>query len=132
MRARMALALGLGALTLGGCQTCGTVQCVGQAERIVFGVMTWPATVVNGVQATLTGPVTVTMSCAPQGSQTSCMWPYQLVVTAGTYALQVSAPGYQTTTVQAEVTLTPGTCGCTASSFEPSTVVLSSADAGAD
>ena len=77
--------------------------------------------VVNGVQATLTGPVTVTMSCESRGAQTACMWPVNLAVTAGTYALQVSAPGYQTTTEQAEVTMTAGMCGCTGTSFEPAT-----------
>ena len=92
------------------------------AEEITFGVTTSPAMVVSGVQATLTGPVTVTMSCKPRGAQTACMWPINLDVTAGTYALQVSAPGYQTTIVQAEVTMTAETCGCTGTSFEPSTV----------
>jgi hypothetical protein len=89
--------------------------------------------VVSGVQATLTGPVTVTMSCEPTASGTACRWPSQVAVTAGTYSLQVSAPGYQPTLVQAEVTLkNPEECGCTSSSFEPSTVPLSYADAGTD
>jgi hypothetical protein len=99
-------------------------------ENVVFGVTTSPAMVVNGVQATLTGPVTVVMDCETQGSTTACRWPDQLVVTAGTYSLQVSAPGYQTTTVEAKITLTSMVCGCTTSSFEPSAVSLSSADGG--
>ena len=102
------------------------------AEEVFFEVTTSPAMVVSGVQATLTGPVTVTMSCKPRGAQTACMWPINLVVTAGTYALQVSAPGYQTTTEQAEITMTTGMCGCTGTSFEPAGVALSSADAGMD
>lgn len=132
MRAVLAFALGLGAVAMAGCQACDRGTCVLPAEEVFFEVTTSPAMVPSGVQATLTGPVTVTMSCKPRGAQTACMWPINLNVTAGTYALQVSAPGYQTTTVQAEVTMTAGMCGCTETSFEPSTVPLSSADAGTD
>ena len=133
MRMVVALALGLGALALVGCHNCDPVLCAPQADDIFFGVTTSPEMLVNGVQATLTGPVTVTMSCGYSiESRTVCRWPPEVVVTAGTYALQVSAPGYQMTIVQSEVTLNPGECGCTRSSFQPSTVALSSADAGTD
>lgn len=95
-------------------------------------LVTTPAMAVSGVQATFTGPVNGTMSCQPNGTATLCTWPGATPVMAGAYSLQVSAPGYQTTTTQVEVTIAPPTCGCTPASIEPSTVALSSADAGTD
>ena len=93
-------------------------------------VTTVPAMVVQGVQATLTGPEDGTMSCTPSVDAIVCDWPAGVPVTAGTYALEVSAPGYQTTTVEVQVTVPPPNCGCTIASIQPSTVTLSPVDGG--
>jgi hypothetical protein len=86
---------------------------------------------VNGVQAQLTGPVTGTMVCQANGTAVLCSWPSGVDVTAGSYSLQVSAAGYQMTTIPVEVTTPPpGACGCSADSIRPSTVALSPTDGG--
>lgn len=96
-------------------------------------VTTTPAMAVNGVQAVLTGPVTGTMVCQPNFSALLCQWPPTVVVMPGTYSLEVSAPGYHTTTIQVEVAIPPpGTCGCSADSIKPSTVSISPTDGGVD
>jgi hypothetical protein len=88
---------------------------------------------VNGVQAVLTGPATGTMACQPNFSAVLCEWPPGVDVVAGTYSLQVSAPGYQATTIQVKVaTPPPGACGCSADSITPSTVTIGPSDEGAD
>jgi hypothetical protein len=99
--------------------------CPATAANATIVVTTTPAMAVNGVQATLSGPGNGTMSCAPNFDAVLCMWPGGVAVTPGTYSIEVSAPGYQTTTLQVEVTVSPPSCGCTAGHIEPSTVMLS-------
>ncbi len=70
------------------------------------------------------------MSCEPSFSAIACSWPGGVAVLPGTYSLEISAPGYQTTTVQVDVTISPPVCGCTFASIQPSTVVLGPADGG--
>ena len=127
------------ALTMGACgsgsgeKACDPApQCPVASATASIVVTAAPAMAVNGVQATLTGPATGTMSCQPNGSATLCLWPAGVAASAGTYTLQVSAPGYQTTTTQVEVTVGPPSCGCTFASVEPSTVALDSDDASTD
>lgn len=126
----MALALNL--LTVSGCQTCpGGCPAASVGAYVV--ITTAPAMAVNGVQVNLAGPVTGTMSCQPNFSGVYCAWPSGVAVVAGTYSLQVTAPGYRPTLAQVEVaTPPPGACGCSADSITPSTVTLISADAGTD
>lgn len=100
-------------------------SCPATAAGATIVVTTTPAMAVNAVQVTLSGPQTGAMSCAPNFDAVLCEWPAGVAVTPGTYALQVSAPGYQTTTVQVEVTVSPPSCGCTSGHIEPSTVMLS-------
>ena len=87
---------------------------------------------VNGVQATLTGPVTGTMSCQPNGTVSLCRWPAAVTVTPGIYTLQVSAPGYEPMTTLVVVSISPVTCGCMEAEIEPLMVTLTSVDAGTD
>jgi hypothetical protein len=62
-----------------------------------------------------------------------CSWPQGTAVVPGNYSLQVSAPGYQETTVQVEVTTPPpDQCGCSFDSVTPSTVSISPADGSVD
>jgi hypothetical protein len=94
------------------------------------GVTTTPAMVVSGVEAVITGPVNGTMVCQPNPPvfAVSCAWPSTVAVVPGTYSLQVSAPGYVTTTVQVVVAVdVPPTvaCGCPGDSIKPSTVSIS-------
>jgi hypothetical protein len=126
--------LALSSLTMGACgsgsgQPCPS-ECPATYVGAIVAVTTTPAMAVSGVQATLTGPVTDSMSCQPNGTATACMWSPATPVTAGTYALQVSAPGYQTTTTQVEIAISPPVCGCTQASIEPSMVALGPSDGG--
>jgi hypothetical protein len=99
-------------------------------------IVTAPQAVVNGVEAALTGPVTGSMRCQPNPPVSSvvCDWPTGAgAVVPGTYSLQVSAPGYETTTIQVEVaTHPPDPCGCAWDSITPSVVSISPTDGGAD
>ena len=73
------------------------------------------------------GATTMTLSCQLQGTGAVCS--YQGMVTAGSYTLQVTAPGFQTARVAAMVTVTPAAepCGCPSATLLPSTVTLSPA-----
>src|SRR6267154_4284000 len=112
----------------GGGQTCPH-SCPASWLGASVGVVTTPAAVVNGVEVVLTGPVNGTMRCQPNPPVSSvvCDWPVDAVaVVPGIYSLQGSAPGYETTTIQVEVTTPPqGPCGCSFDSIEPSTVLIS-------
>lgn len=135
MRTVKVLVLELSLLALSACsggQTCPSGCPAADANATVL-VTTMPAIAVEGVQATLTGPVTGTMPCQPTLAAILCGWPYGVVFTPGTYSLQVAAPGYQTTTLQVEVTISPPFCGnCTVGSIQPSSVLLSATDGGDD
>ena len=80
---------------------------------------------VNGVQATLSGPTTVTMTCQVAGKVTICSWPY-VPVTVGNYSLDVSAPGFQPVTVQASVKVTKPdpSCACQQGTLKPLALTL--------
>src|SRR4029453_8045813 len=80
--------------------------------------------VVSGGEATLTGPMTVTMSCEPSanGAATTCSWPPG-PVTAGTYSLLITAPGFRSAYLTATVELSPPHCGCVFATLDPSMVV---------
>jgi hypothetical protein len=83
----------------------------------------------------LTGPVTGSMECQPNPPVFSvvCDWPQGMAVLAGTYSVQVSAPGYGTTVVQVEVaTPSPDQCGCAFDSITPSSVTISRTDGSMD
>jgi hypothetical protein len=98
-------------------------------------VITQARMMLNGLQAILTGPVNVTMACDSGHLGAGCWWPTTVEVVPGTYSLQVSAPGYVTTTVQVVVAVDApptGACGCPGDTIKPSTVSLSPADGGVD
>ena len=126
-----ATALGFSVVIASACRedTCPR-GCPATALTASVAVTTMPAMAVNGVQATLTGPVTATMSCQPNFSAILCEWPLGVAIAAGTYSLEVSAPGYQTTTFQVEVIIPPPTCGCRLASIQPDIAVISPVDAG--
>jgi len=86
----------------------------------------------KGVQATLTGPVTDTMSCQPYGMASVCTWSNTAPITAGDYLLQISAPGFQTMTFQVQVAVPRPSCQCVGASIEPATFSLSQSDATSD
>ncbi len=84
---------------------------------------------ISGIEATLSGPAMVTMSCEPSSNVPTvvvCRWP-TYDVTAGSYSLLVTAPGFQPANVSATVTLTTSSCGCVYAALEPSTVILNPA-----
>jgi hypothetical protein len=109
---------------------------------LVFGIevtlTNMPGVVVSNLEAVLTGPVNATMVCPPVPTGSGaylavvCGWPPALPTVMGTYSLQVSAPGYQTNTIQVEVTTPPRGCFCTPHSIQPSTVFLGLRDSGSD
>jgi hypothetical protein len=78
---------------------------------------------IDGVQATLTGPTTVTLSCAHDSGPTSCDWRGTIV--PGSYTLQITAPGFTATSVAATITVPPQQpCGCASATIQPSEVTL--------
>ncbi|HVV49029.1 MAG TPA: hypothetical protein VHO06_05175 [Polyangia bacterium] len=133
MRAVLASAFVLSALALAACQKDQTCPrgCPTFWLDLSLPVTSASGKAVDGVTAILTGPVTKTLSCQPDGTQmeTVCTWPAP--VTPGSYTLQVSAPGYPTETSPATIALTRPTCNCPAISIQPSSVTLGS-DAGTD
>lgn len=77
----------------------------------------------NAVQATLTGPATETMLCVPRGTATPCTWPAGDVI-AGSYMLEVAAPGFRSVSVSAMVALVSSECGCQFWMIRPSAISL--------
>jgi hypothetical protein len=78
----------------------------------------------NGVQATLSGPTTVSVSCAPNGSEAQCVLGVGPLV-AGSYSLRITAPNFKTATVTATVTYNlDHRCGCDWFSLQPKMVRL--------
>jgi len=75
--------------------------------------------VVSNIEAVLSGPTTIIMSCdRPE----SCG--YFGHVTEGSYTLEVTAPGFQAASVPATLTVGPVPCGCPAATLQPSTLTL--------
>lgn len=108
------------------CQKCPPT-CPGQNLSTTVVDVTLPSSkAVSGVDATMTGPVNGRFSC----ESGACFWEGP-ELKAGSYTLQVSAPGYETTTQQETVTISQF-CGCSEASIQPSTVSLSPADGGSD
>lgn len=94
---------------------------------VVYAGVDGGAGLISGVEATLTGPATVTLSCEPSGNGNpaamSCFWPLGGPFTEGTYALVVTAPGFRSRELSATFSLTKGAC-CPGAKIEPSTVTL--------
>jgi hypothetical protein len=79
---------------------------------------------VNGVEATLSGPSAVTLSCESIDDETTCWWP-SVPVIAGDYALLVVAPGFEPADLDSKVTVTHDPrCGCETAKIDPSLVTL--------
>lgn len=77
----------------------------------------------DNVSATLSGPVTNTLSCEANGSETECTWSSG-ALPDGDYLLEVTAPGFQPVMVAATVAFPSGTCGCKGAILQPSTITL--------
>jgi len=110
------------ALTAGSCVSCP--GCPATYVDIGLVVSGAGSGVVSGVAATVTGPQNGTMSCAPNGTATLCTWPSGPVA-PGSYTLTVTAPGFQSATVTAMVTVeNADSCGCASGALQPSHVTL--------
>ena len=73
----------------------------------------------TGAEAVLSGPTTITMSCDFRGS---CgFFGY---VPAGSYTLEVMAPGFQAANVPAMLTVAPSQGGCPVATLQPSALTL--------
>lgn len=104
---------------------CAEVECPASYIEISLAVAAPDGGAVSGVAATLSGPEAVTLLCQSSGTAALCTWPAPTPVTAGSYALQVTAPGFQPANVSATVTTSSGDgCGCPGASMQPSTVTL--------
>jgi hypothetical protein len=118
----LTLPLALWAAAASSCEACPG-GCPAAGDHILLEVTSSPEMPASGVQATLIGSTTIAMSCRPTGAVTVCWWPTGSAVKAGTYSLQVDAPGYQSVNAQAELSLST-TCGCVYPSMEPSIVPI--------
>jgi hypothetical protein len=82
---------------------------------------------ISGVEASLTGPATITLSCEPSGNGNPaamvCFWPLGGPFIEGTYSLVVTAPGFRSRELSATFSLANGRC-CPGAKLEPSTVTL--------
>ncbi|HEY1533132.1 MAG TPA: hypothetical protein VGF76_03915 [Polyangiaceae bacterium] len=83
---------------------------------------------VNGVQATLKGAKTTTLSCPTSdeySDETLCTFPDDFD-TAGTYSLHVAADGFQSSDMSVKVMITPvgNPCTCPGPWLTPSVVTL--------
>ena len=142
-----AIAFGVALLGQASCQSapCENPSCPATYEDISLGITAPDGGTVNDVQATLSGfGVYVTLTCAtaktgeytppiattctwPEGGQcadagTSCMW---VPPAPGSYALRLTAPGFETASVSATIANNPApACGCGSTTLQPATVTL--------
>ena len=78
----------------------------------------------QGVAATLSGPMMNTMSCEPSSTATVCRLESGPVI-AGDYSLQVTATGFQPLSTSATIAVpSDPACGCATAAIQPSTVTL--------
>ena len=81
---------------------------------------------ISDVEVTYSGPSAGTMSCERADTETRCSWTSG-PVTAGTYLLDLVAPGYQEAKFYSDLVVTPDpVCGCTGATLKPSLVTLNS------
>jgi hypothetical protein len=129
MQRVLALAFLLAASSLSASARCLDCPATPYGADVI--VLTTPTMAVNGLRAVITGPVTGTMVCQEVSGVLRCMWPPGIAVVPGSYSLQVSATGYQTSTTQVEVAAeSRDMCGCAQDSLTPSSMTLSLSDAG--
>jgi hypothetical protein len=76
----------------------------------------------SGVEVTLSGPTTEALSCQPFDARTTTCTSHNGFDTAGSYVLHVTAPGFQSADVNAEVTVDHHCC--TQATLHPSIVTL--------
>lgn len=111
---------------------CGTDKqcpagCPATWVHVVLDVTSSPdGGAISDVEVTYSGPSAGTMSCERADTETACSWTSG-PVTAGTYLLDVVAPGYQETKINSDLVITPDpVCGCTGATLRPSHVTLNS------
>ena len=121
------LAIALMVQSYCGCQD--NAPCPGSCPAAYAGIYLGVTAATDGgamssVEATLSGPTTVTMSCESRGTVTDCIWP-SAPLTTGNYSLQVTAPGFQSANVSATLAVTHDPrCGCDQATLQPSAVTL--------
>ena len=125
MRTVLAVAASLAPVALSACDSPGGCVFPAVSTGASFELLPMPQMAIKGAQVTLTGPVTDTLLCVPYPYGGECSWSGATPLTAGTYTLQVSAPGYQAVTTQVELTISSG-CGRTWANVQPSIVSLGS------
>ena len=105
--------------------TCNIARCGTPAAGIVL--LVTAATgggAVIGVQATLSGPATLTLSCEPGMTATSCSLGSGPLI-EGSYSLRVTAPGFREADLGATITFSPpASCECASAKLEPSSLTL--------
>ena len=124
MRARILLAV----LTMMPVSGCDSKKCPGSCPAAFMGTaldVTSAADggALSGVEASLGG---WDMQCeVSRQTITVCWWPSGLRADAGSYSLVVTAPGFQSANVSADVTIHHDSqCGCDWATINPSNVTL--------
>jgi hypothetical protein len=134
-----ALLLALISAMVFGCGSRHLCECPALGADIAWIVQASPdGGAVNDVSVTVAGDPTLVMACQIDTyyDVTSCRWSSTVPTTAGShsYALVVAAPGFQTASVPATITVNMGDasadCGCAGATLDPSIVTLQSTPDG--
>ena len=121
----LAVAAILYPVALSACDSPGECVFPAVSTGAGFELLPMPQMEIKGAQATLTGPVTDTLLCVSYPYGGECSWSGATPLAAGTYTLQVSAPGYQAVTTQVELTISSA-CGRTWANVQPYIISLGS------
>jgi hypothetical protein len=109
-------------LDAGSDASCPPLLCPSPFVGIRLVVSTFEGGPVSEVRATLSGPITVKLSCTPEADGTFCSptdgGP------EGSYSLEVTAPEFQPVDVAATVTFAHPACGCGGATLQPSAVII--------
>ena len=129
MRSKLCFTLLLALVSLQTSVGCGSGDCAHSCLTPTVGIVLDVASAAggaapSGVVATLSGPAMVQLACQPARSVTICTWSGGGPLIEGMYSLLVTAPGFESKTVSATISIMPSQCNCTSAKLQPPGVIL--------